>query len=1063
MHGKVGTMRTTRLALLAAAAAASVLAPAAAGTSRERALPRSRPSPAASSPDRAFPSRVRFEPNLGQWDARIRWLGRGPSCLVMLADREAIFRLGGPGGMPGTLRGPRAGGLLPAGPGGDLRMEFVGGAEAAPVRPAGRRPSVSHYFLGKDPGRWRSSVPHYDEAAYEGLWPGIDLVFRGDPARLEYDLLVAPGADLSRARLRFTGQTGLALDGEGNLLLTMARGVVRHEAPRLWQETAEGRREVAGAFRILPGGEVGFEAGAHDRSRALVVDPKVDYATFLGGAATDWPMDVVADSAGRIVVAGYTSSSNFPMQAAYQGNVGGGTNDGFVTKYSADGATLLFSTYYGGDGFDDPYGIAVDASDDIIVCGITSSTNLPTVSPFQSTNGGGTDDTYLVKLISTGSYLVFSTYYGGPGQDEAYDVAVDSGGIHLVGATNDAAFPTKSAAQTVYGGGTADALLVKFNAAASSLTYATFFGGAGLEFAQAVAADSSGGACVSGETFSANLPVVGPFQAAPGDSAPSPTTRDAFYMKLAPSGQTVSFASYLGGASDDFCETIAVTGQGEIVLAGHTASAAFPLVQPFQSFYGGGAYDAWCTRVNAQGSGLVFSTYWGGSGQEYNRGMGVDSAGDIVFCGITSSANFPLYSAFQTTYQGGSPINNDGYVVRINGAGNQVRTSTFIGGPGADDPLGMAIDGNRGVIVVGVTDSSSFPVVSPKQSNYGGGNVDAYVLRVALTPPAAPSTLSASLLGGAVQLAWGDLSTNETGFQIERRAGADPFSLLATAGAESQAYQDFAVAPSTSYVYRVRAVNGDGGSAYTNEAPVVTPATIPPPLTPNNLQVAVLSSTRTRLTWNDRSQNEYVFEVQRRIVPGTFLAAASLPAETTEWEDTSVGPDTSLVYRVRAVGVTSPSAWTAEVAAMTPPTFTLSGVKASLGDSILAVKDKAKAKGVYTFGGSPDGAIDPVGQGVTILVGEESNPFVLNIQPGDPLWKVVGAKASWKTPAGSTSKVAVAFDLVKRTFSVKVSNITFPAPVANPVRLSLRVGNDAGSLRAAWVNRKPGVYSYKQP
>jgi hypothetical protein len=309
-----------------------------------------------------------------------------------------------------------------------------------------------------------------------------------------------------------------------------------------------------------------------------------------------------------------------------------------------------------------------------------------------------------------------------------------------------------------------------------------------------------------------------------------------------------------------------------------------------------------------------------------------------------------------------------------------------------------------------------------------------------------------------------DTSTNEAGFEIEKKSGAGPFTLLATTLANVISYQDTSFGPNTTYTYRVRAVNSDGTSAWTNEASVTTGATIPPPTPPNNLMVTVVSTTQTALSWTDRSGNESLFEVERRIVPGSFQTAVSLPADTDDWNDTTLGPDTSLVYRVRAVGVTSPSAWSNEVQALTPPTLGFSGVKGSLTDSATAAKDRAKAKGIYDFlPATKDGNIDPVVQGVTIHLGGEQDPAVVAIPPSDPAWVVKGTRRIWKTPKDSSVKVSVSFDTTRHTFSVSLSRITFPGPVANPVRLSIRVGNDAGSVREEWASRKPGVFKYKQP
>ena len=1060
-----------RILPLAALAAVAALTPAAAETSRERSFERGRPSPAPVAARRAPVDPVRYEPNLGQWDGRIRCLGRASGLSVLLADGEAIFRGGAPASAK-TLRGPRPGGMVPAAPSGDLRMAFVGGRSTPRIEASGLRTSVSNYFLGADRARWRTSVPHYGVATYRDLWPGIDLAFRGDPLRVEYDLHVAPGADLGAARLRFAGHDALRVDDSGDLVLAMGEGEFRHAAPRLWQDGPAGRREVSGSFRVHADGTVGFSAGEHDRALALVVDPVVDYATYLGGSIQDWADDVAVDASGNMVVSGWTDSTNFPLNSPLQSvYVGGGdasvphVNDGYVAKYSADGQTQVFSTYFGGNGFDDCLGVATDGAGDILVCGLTSSTDFPTSSPLQAATGGGYDDMYVTKIAANGQSLVFSTYFGSAGQDEAYDIAVNASGIFLAGGTSSGAFPVVGSAQLNYGGGAADAIVAKINLAGNGVSYATWWGGSGQDLALGVAVDSSGSVRAVGETASSNFPTSGGVQSTFGGSGPTPFPGDAFLLRLDPTGVNVVFSTYFGASLDDYCDQVCLDASGNAFIAGQTSSQALPLVNPLRSVYGGGSFDGWIAKINATGNSVLFCTYWGGSGTEFLRGMGLDPAGDLVFCGLTTSTDFPLSNAFQGTYQGGTPVNNDGYIVKLDGTGSTVRYSSYFGSNGADDPQGMAILSSGAVAVVGLTNAAAFPVQSPVQATYGGGNFDSYLLRITPVPPTAPSVLVASQPGnGSVQLNWVDTSTTETRFEIEKKTGAGPFSLLANANLNVQSYQDFAVAPNTTYTYRVRAANADGTSAWTNEASATTGASIAPPTSPNNLQVTVVSATQNNLTWTDRSSNETLFEVERKIVPGTFETIASPGANTVSYSDTTLGPDSPVVYRVRAVGVTSQSAYTNEVTVLTLPSLGLTGVKGSITDSATAAKDVVNVKGFYAFlPASPDDTYAPLTEGIVIHVGSETNPAVLTIPPNDPAWVVKKTKATWKTPKESSVKVTVAVDTVKGTFSVKLSNITFPGEVTNPVRVSIRCGNDGGSVRAVWVNKKPGKFSYKQP
>jgi hypothetical protein len=1011
---------------------------------------------------------VSFEPNVGQSGPEVRWLARARGMKLFLTDAEAVLALGGSEGPEDPRRGTgNARGNPRPRPGGVLRMGFEGAAPAPRFEAGGRQPGVSNYFLGNDPSRWRTNVPRHDGVTMRGLWPGVDLCFHGDPARLEYDLLLAPGADPEAVRFRLTGPEAIRVDGDGDLVLSFPGGEVRQSAPVAWQGKDGERIPVASSFRLLGDGLLGFAVGARDPSRPLVIDPKIDRASYLGGNQGDAPADVTVDSSGNVIVAGLTSSTTFPLQSPFQSTYAGGSgnypDDAFVTKYSPDLSSLVFSTYLGGNGFDDCSGVATDSSGYVHLVGITNSTNFPTASPLQASNAGGWDDMYIVKMAPNGASLSFSTYLGTNGADEAGDVAVDaSGGIYVVGGTTSAAFPLTSPVQSAYGGGNWDAVFLKMNSSGSAVTWSTFYGGNGVDRAFGVAVDGSGGMYATGYTDSTNFPTKTPIQSGyAGGNGNFPD--DTFVVKVAPSGTSIAYATYLGGGGYDECYSIAVNAAGEACLAGFTSSTNFPTASPYQASPGGGTDDAYVVKINAAGTALVFSTYLGGSGVDQAYGIGLDSTGAISVCGLTNSSNFPLVNAFQQTYMGGgSPFPDDAFVARFNAAGTVLYFSSYLQSNGFDDPGGLAVDGSGNAIVVGITSTSSYPVVNAVQSTYGGGALDGYVVRIATIPPAAPGTLTAQAIGSApIQLAWTDNSADETGFEIERKTGATPFAKVTTTAQGTSGYLDYAVGPNTTYTYRVRAVNGDGPSGYTNEASAATGAIIPLPTAPGGLVAVVSSVSAVDLTWNDRSNNEISFEVQRRAETGPFALVASLPDGSTSWGDTGLAPGTAYTYRVRAVGVSGVSLYSAEAAATTFPTMTVAVAKGALTDSPKSSKDKLKVSGTFDFlPESPDAALDPSQEAFALYLVGEGNPLIVAVPAGDEGWKVKKGKYTWKSPGGSTAKVSVVIDAVKKTFTVTVSKIDFQAAPANPIRVTLKCGGDAGSQRVDWTLKKEGVFKY---
>ncbi len=328
---------------------------------------------------------------------------------------------------------------------------------------------------------------------------------------------------------------------------------------------------------------VGFELAKFDRRRPLVIDPVLSYSTYLGGSGTDAAYGIAVDPSGNAYVAGLTFSTNFPTSNAFQSSYGGGTYDGFVTKLSADGSTLLYSTYLGGSGEDIAYAIAVDSSGDAYVTGGTKSTNFPTTSNAFQGSLAGTVNVFVTKLAADGSSLVYSTYLGGNGKDSGNGIAVDpSGNAYVTGYTGSTNFPTTpSAFQGSLPGGQ-DPFVTKLSADGSSLVYSTYLGGGFLDKGQAIAVDSSGNAYVTGATTSTDFPTTpSAFQGSLGSSS---LYSNAFVTKLAADGSSLVYSTYLGGGGPDLGYGIAVDPSGDAYVTGSAESVNFPTTpNAFQS------------------------------------------------------------------------------------------------------------------------------------------------------------------------------------------------------------------------------------------------------------------------------------------------------------------------------------------------------------------------------------------------------------------------------------------------------------------------------------------------
>jgi beta-propeller repeat-containing protein len=642
-----------------------------------------------------------FEPNHGQTDARVKFLSRASGYTLFVTAEEAVFA-----GRDGSVE----------------RMKLLGANRKPRFEPLDKQPGVSNYFLGNDPSKWRTNIANYGKIALRDVYPGIDLVFYGHQRQLEYDWVVAPGADPKQIRVKWEGPSQITKNASGDLVLSAS---LIQRKPVIVQE---GRR-IEGGYAVR-GSEVAFELAQYDAAKPLVIDPVLAYSTYLGGRGQDAGRAIAVDGAGNAYVTGSTESTNFPTAYPLLADNGGG-DEVFVAKINPAGSALVYSTYLGGSGNDFGFGIAVDGSGNAYVTGQTTSVNFPTFNPLQASNGGGPfGDAFVIKLNPAGSALVYATYLGGSGDEAGNGIAVDGrGNAYVTGLTSSANFPAANPLQGGYGGGLEDAFVTKINAAGSALVYSTYLGGSGRDIGNRIAVDGSGNAYVTGETSSANFPTASPIQGSYGGGLD-----DAFVTKIDAAGSTLVYSTYLGGSGDDAGNDIAVDGAGSAYVTGSTGSANFPAANPLQAGFGGGN-DAFVTKLNAAGSALVYSTYLGGSGGDFGAGIAVDGAGNASVTGWTTSTNFPTTNPVQASNGGFA----DAFVTKIDPAGSALVYSTYLGGSAGDFGYGIALGRTGNAYVTGSTDSANFPAATPIQGGYGGGG-DAFVLSISTTAQISSAT-----------------------------------------------------------------------------------------------------------------------------------------------------------------------------------------------------------------------------------------------------------------------------------------------------------------------------------
>ncbi len=588
-----------------------------------------------------------------------------------------------------------------------LRMRFVG-AEATPPLGAAKTEARVNYFVGNDPARWRTDIPTYGEVVYHDLYPGIELRYAGQSGALKYTFVVQPGADVSQIRLAYGGAAGLRLDEAGNLLILAGGSELKDTRPYAYQEIGGRRVEVKAEFALHGVRTCGFVVQAYDPRYPLVIDPSLDYSTFLGGGSGDYGYDIVVDEAGNTYVTGASSG-----------------NGAFVTKLNPAGSVLIYSTYLGGNsGAEAGWGIAVDGAGNAYVTGVTESNDFPTYNAYDSSLSGD-KDAFVTKINAAGNYLFYSTYLGGGDKDEGFDIAVDGlGHAYVTGYTKSTGFPTKEAFQDSCGGCPHnDAFVTKFNTTGDDLVYSTYLGGIQGAGGYGIAVDGAGHAYVTGRA-SSPFPLLNPYQGQYGGGEV-----DAFLIKLHTAGSAAFYSTYLGGKNSDFGNDVAVDEAGNAYVTGGTYSPNFPLVNPYQGACNGCSdyLDVFVTKFNPFGSAMLYSTYLGGTGDDGGVGIAVDGDGNIYVTGHTESPNFPLVNTLQVAYGGGA---TDAFVTKFNAAGNALLYSTYLGGSNEDVGHDIAVNEDGDAHVTGGTRSTNFPIMHPYQGIYGGGDYDAFVAKI---------------------------------------------------------------------------------------------------------------------------------------------------------------------------------------------------------------------------------------------------------------------------------------------------------------------------------------------
>lgn len=647
---------------------------------------------------RATLSSLFFEPNRGQAHPGVDFVLRGGNLPAYLAGGDAVLRAG-------------------AHP---VRLTLAGASSAA-GEGDGLLPGISSYFRGRDPAGWRTGIPQYRRVRYHGVYPGVDLVYHGDRGRLEYDFVLAPGADPARIRLRFSGARRTALDKEGGLVLATPGGAIRQQRPRVYQEHGGARHEIAARYRLTRNGEVGFTLGRYRPELPLVIDPVLLYGTWLGGSSYETAAAVQVDSAGNVYLAGSVATPDADANP-FLSTRNSSSRQAALIKFSPATNTILYFIHLGGGGSDAANAVAIDSTGAAYLGGITTSTALPVVRAFQSQlkSGSANPSGFIAKVAADGKSLVYCSYLGGSYGATVNSVAVDSSGVaHVAGGTQSSDFPLVQAIQTNFGNGS-QAFLSKVSASGESLLFSTYYGGTTFNSAVKVVLDAAGGTYLVGNTGSSDFPSTVAFPS--GSKAAG-----AFAAKFSSAGKVV-YSAVLGANNAIIARSAAVDSAGNLYVTGGTMASDFPLVSAPQARLAGRT-NGFLSKLNAAGTALSYSTYLGGSGDDAFHEIAVDADNTATVVGSTTSPDFPSQDALHA-YRGGSSAGADAVVVKFKTAGNALVYSTFLGGNGADVARSVALAGDGSAWVAGSTESTDFPVQSSFQTAAGGSG-DMFLVRIA--------------------------------------------------------------------------------------------------------------------------------------------------------------------------------------------------------------------------------------------------------------------------------------------------------------------------------------------
>ncbi len=664
-----------------------------------------------------------FEPNAGRLPADVRFFSRGGVGTLYVSPTAATFAAGGDSlrlRLPGANPDAAVEGILPTG-------------------------AQSAWLVGRDRSRWAAGIAHYSKVRARQVYPGIDLVYYLANKELEFDFMVAPGADPGPIRLAFDGAGRPRLDRSGDLVF---RNGFRQRRPVAYQETGAGRVPVKASYRLSKNGEVVLALGRYDKSAPLVVDPVLD-ASFIGGDAGDTPRAAAVDKQGRVYITG-SSASTITSQIPGVQDAPKGVTDVFLAQFVPDASgklSLAYWTALGGSAAEEASAIAVGDDGFVYLAGHTDSTDFMLAGvPLQEAYGGGTD-AFVVKIMPSAGTdgLWFSQTYGGNGTDVATSLAVDSAGaVYVGGYTNSDSIPGASSEtfQCCNRGGYEGFMIKVVPGAASPLAYGTYFGGGGTDAVTGIAVTPAGEVAVTGYTGATDFALNGErvYQSEMHSSM------DAFVSLFdfgKPGLDALLYSTYLGGNALDVPTSMALDASGGLWIGGYTLSTDFPVTPGAYRTVAAGWADGFLLRFDLNlrntPAAVTYSTYVGGGATDVPYGLALLPGGRVALAGYTYSTDYPVTGDAARGARGGA----DAFVSVIDPAkagAAGLEYSALLGGQITDVATGVATDGGGNLYVPGYAYSVDFPVTDGSSKLSPGGLSQGFLVKVTQDAAWTPQT-----------------------------------------------------------------------------------------------------------------------------------------------------------------------------------------------------------------------------------------------------------------------------------------------------------------------------------